>query len=159
MEVLSKTGIHSVTPTVSASVAYTAGDQVGGLQTLSAIAGRKDRGITLINVSVVDKAAQSAELTILFFSSQPTLTSADNEAFSLADAEMAKCIGSVTLPAANYVSSAANSVGTLLAADCCLALRPATTDGTLYAAVKTTGTPTYASTGDLIFNYHFMQDL
>lgn len=150
-----------VTPTVSTSPAYTAGDQVGGIQTLpGACLGRAVS--TLLSVSVVDKASQNAALTIFFFNQLPTIASSDNAAFDLTDANMLNCVGAVTIAATDYQSSSSNSVATIKMGSCGLAVMSSVTDsnsGALYAVAKTTGTPTYASTTDLQFRYVFGQDL
>lgn len=152
-----------ITPTVSASSAYTAEDQVGGIQTLTAACASAGRGSALMSLVVTDSGKQSAALSIFFFDELPTVASSDNAAIDITDAEMAdKCIGVVTLAAASYVAVANSSV--VASANINLLLKSKTTavsgatSGNLYAVVKTTGTPTYASTSDLCFKYSFIQD-
>lgn len=160
-----------VTPTVSASSAYTAEDQVGGIQTISETitdhlkrtrvvspAADENSVATLLTVTVHDKAKQSAALEIFFFDELPTVASSDNAAISITDAEMAgKCVGVVSIGASDYKNVAASSIACVGLSQA-LAMRSKTDNGVLYAVAKTTGTPTYASTTDLVFRYVFGQD-
>lgn len=136
--------IAEVTPTISTS-AYAADDQVGAVQTLNV-----DPGVRrLVSITVIDKAKQKAELEFLLFKELPTVASADNAACNVADAEIAaKCIGVVTLAATDYTDLSAGAVGTV---QCDVVVQ--TTGSKLYALAKTTGTPTYVSTSDLVVKY------
>lgn len=148
-----------VTPTVSNGVAYTAQDQVGGIQTLTAACLGKKRSAAVSSVVVVDKSSQSAALTIFFFDELPTVASVDNGGISITDAEMAdKCIGWLAVPAANYTAVTGNTTASVNAAASGLYLVSNETSGNIYAVVKTTGTPTYTSTTDLVFKYVLVQD-
>lgn len=144
-----------VTPVVSASAAYTAADQVGGLQTLPGAVAASGDGSILRQVSVVDQAKQKAALTILFFDSSPTIASADNAALDVSDSEMAaRCLGSVTIATTDYVDTASNSVATKQVT---IPVK-ARGSSTIYAVASTSGTPTYGSTSDLVLRYHFTLD-
>lgn len=138
------------TPTVSTSPAYTANDQLGGLQTLSnAVRGAGSNGIVM-SVAICDKAKQSQPLNILFFDAIPTITSTDNGILDISDSEMAlKCIGKISIAATDYVTLNLNSFAAVTA----IADEIASTTGDLYAIAQTTGTPTYVSTTDLTFIY------
>lgn len=136
--------ITEATPTIDTN-AYTADDQVGGIQTLTVDPGTKH----LKSVTIIDKASQKAEIEVLFFKELPTVASANNAACNVADSELAsKCIGVVTVPAASYTDLSAAAVASV---ECDLEIQ--TKDGKLYALAKTTGTPTYAANGDLVFKY------
>ena len=164
-QVTSPSIVIEVIPTVSTSPAYTAEDQVGGIQTLTNACRSKGAGATLISLTVHDAGKQSAALTVFFFDELPTVASVDNGAITITDAEMAdKCIGTISLTAANYVNVAGSSIVTAPASSTGLYMKSKTdkvsgaASGNLYAVVKTTGTPTYASTTDLTFRYSFIQD-
>jgi hypothetical protein len=132
---------------------------VGGIQTLTGACLNQGGGATLASLVITDKGKQSAALTVFFFDELPTVVSVDNGTIDISDAEMAdKCLGSVSLAAASYVNVSANSVVTGPASSTGLYMKSRDTDGKLYAVVKTTGTPTYASTSDLTFKYSFIQD-
>lgn len=159
-----------VTPTVSVAPAYTAQDQVGGIQTLAVLdtlskvrdaACQDENSISyLASIVVHDKNSQNADLVIFFFNALPTVASVDNGAITISDAEMAtKCIGAVSVPASSYHTVASSSIATVLAPSCLLAVKSTVDDGPIYAVVKTLSTPTYTSTSDLTFKYSFSQDL
>lgn len=158
-KISSFSNVIEVTPTVSTSPAYTAEDQVGGIQTLGNACRQQGGGATLISVAVHDKAKQSAALVLFFFDELPTVASSDNAAVDVTDAEMAgKCLGSVTVAATNYVNVSGSSMATVNSPNTALYMKSQDADGKLYVVVKTTGTPTYASTSDLTFRYSFIQD-
>jgi hypothetical protein len=141
-----------VTPTVTAA-AYSANNQVGGIQTLTKACYDVNRFSELAQLTITDKGAQSAALSILLFDQLPTVASSDKVAFDITDAEVAgKCIGNITIAATDYVATASNSVACKTFA---LPIASQNNAGNLYAVVKTTGTPTYASTSDLTFKWVF----
>jgi len=142
-----------VTPVVSASSAYQANDQVGGIQTL-ANATQINRAALLTSISVLDKAKQKKALTLFFFDRLPTVASADNDALSIIDAEMLKCRGHVVIAETDYQDVAASSVACVKNLQ--LVLESGSL-GSLYVVVMTTGAPTYAAVGDLVFTYAFEQ--
>lgn len=157
----------AVVPTISTS-AYTALDQLGGVQTLAVLnaqskpvdAACQDKTVSyLMGLKIIDKAKQDAPLTIFFFKTLPAVLSSDNAALSIADSEATKCIGFVKVSAANYSGPAEWSVAEVPFADVMKALKSDVDDGPLYAVVQTTGTPTYGSASDLEFKYYFSQDL
>lgn len=152
-----------VTPVVSNAVAYTANDQVGGIQTLSNALLDSHAGATLMDVTIVDKDNQKAVMDIFFFDSLPTVTSVDNGAIAMSAANSLKSIGWATVAAADYKSYAAQavaSVGNLWKVLTALPQAGQVTGinaKTLYAIAATRGTPTYTSTTALLFRYKFYQ--
>lgn len=134
------------TPTVSNGVAYSAGDLIGGKMTLLE-ATRENRSGRINTVVISDKGKQNAIIDVIFFKSDPSATTfTDNGAFTLADADLLKVIGTVKIVAADYSSLTDNSV--VCKANLGLQF---SLDGaeTLYAAMLAGGTPTYTSTSDL----------
>lgn len=147
-----------VTPTVSTSPAYTAEDQVGGIMTLVGAAGGKFKTATLMSLSVVDKAKQSVKLVVYLFDELPTVASSDNAALDISDAEMAdKAKAKVTIDTTDYEPLSANSFADM-GLSRAKAITSRTDGGNLYAVMKTTGAPTYASTSDLVLTFTFAQD-
>jgi hypothetical protein len=142
----------SVTPTIN-TAAYTAGDAVGGLQTLSG-AGRFGVHTGVIHsVVVTDLSDQSADLDIIIFSSNPSGTTVtNNSALDIADADLSKvvCVIQVT----SHASFADNGVSFAHGTNCVFE----SADGVLYAAVVARDTPTYAAASDLTFRYSILQD-
>ncbi len=147
-----------VTPTVSTSPAYTAGDCVGGIQTLTAAA-RANGGSGIVQaIIVLDKTqAQRPTLELLFFDVSPT-SAGDNAAVAFSDADMANCIGVVGVSAWNnaWPGTPLNSLSTMIGVG--LPFKCASGDSNLYVQAVTRSTPTFVSTSDLIFTYQIFQD-
>lgn len=145
-----------VTPTVSSSPAYTAGDCLGGLQTLTS-AGRAASGTGIVQtVVMLDKTqAQRPAMDLLFFDASVT-SAGDNAAAAFSDADMANCIGILNLQAYNaaWAGTPLNSVATLLSVGL-----PFVSDGSgnIYVQAVVRNTPTLTSTTDLVFGYTILQ--
>lgn len=152
-----------VTPTITAAL-YTANDQLGGIQDLSAseVLNRLtpsgplrkiERGTRLKTVTIVDKAIQNAAIEIFFFNSLPVVAG-DANAMSLTDAEMTdKFIGKVAIAALDWGTLALNSAVSK-EVDLLLASKDYPS-AYIYAVPMVTTTPTYVSTSDLVFTYVF----
>lgn len=165
MEVVVKnfSKIVEVTPTISTS-AYTAADQIGGIQTLSnaVLSDPEARGGVLQTIVIVDKAKQKSAIDIFFFKELPTVASSDNAAADITDAEMAsKCIGVISVVAGDYADLANNSTASVENVGLVLRSTPnadLATANSVYAVAVSRGTPTYGSTSDLVFKYGLLQD-
>lgn len=145
----------AVTPTVSTSPAYTANDCVGGKQTI-AMGRASGLGGMLTGISMVDKGNQKAALTIVFFNADPTGTTVtDNSAVSIAAADESKIVGWVDIAASDYKTIGSRAY---VSKDAINKYMQPSGSANLFALVFTTGTPTYATTSDLTFNYHFLRD-
>lgn len=147
-----------ITPTLDTN-AYGTGDQVGpGSTKLTKVCLGKPGHAILESLVITDKAKQSAALDILFFNSEPTVTSVDNAAYDVSDAELAaKAIGHVSVVAADYSILNVNSVATKRALELILAAKKNTANpegDSLWVAIVSRGTPTYASDSlTLKFNF------
>jgi hypothetical protein len=125
------------------AVQYHAGDAVGGKLTFLNAVRSSGEGGMIANVVLKDLAKQNAPLILVLFDRDFTAT-ADHAAFDPSDADMANCIGFVSLPAANYASFSDNSL--------CVALPTLWFNAYalhIYGQLYTTGTPTYVASGDL----------
>jgi hypothetical protein len=146
--------ISQTNPTVTAG-AYVANNVVGGIQTLTGALRNANNGGILESVSVLDKAAQGAQLSLFFFSAMPTGgTYADHGALVLAAADLPNYLGKVDIAAAGYDPAgtavkvaAAGNIGLVLQGD---------SSGNVYVIATTTGTPTYTLLC-LTFNYGIIQ--
>jgi hypothetical protein len=165
--------VIAVTPTLDTNV-YASGDQLGGIQTITdayrtvyrpfdqpsqPLTGQTQLGgkAILQSITIIDGAKQSQPIDIMFFSSSPTLTSSDNAAIDISDAEMAaKCIGVVSVDTA-YVDLSNNSLVTYVNAGLVLKQDASATDHNIYAVCIIRGAATYAA-DSLKFLYGFMQD-
>jgi hypothetical protein len=135
---------------VTDTSAYANVDVIDGVKTV-AHAFIDDGGQALLQSLVVtDKAKQKSDLDIFFFDEAPaTSVGADQAAFALADTDLAKCLGSVTVAAADYKDSSAASVATLKNIQLMLQAKRGAKARSLYLVVVSRGTPTYTSASDL----------
>lgn len=148
--------VPAQTPTISTSPAYTSGDQVGATMTFAA--GRSNgRGGRITGVKLVDKGAQSAalELHLWIGSAAPTVTSSDNGAANITDANwnMDNYLGCVVL--SSYQTFSGNSVSS---AACAIDFVCNSANTSIFGLLVTRGTPTYASTTDIIVGLNVIQD-
>ena len=148
------TKIVSKTITVSLS-AYTSGDVVGGVQTITdGLYGAGGTGI-LQSVTIIDVDARSAAFTIDIFSQQPQGTYTDNGAYTLVTADSAYLIARVSVVAGDYVTAGGKGVATVTSLNI-----PVFATGTanLYALISTTSTPTWTATTNLSIVWGILQD-
>lgn len=137
--------------------AYATGDHMGSLHTIPGYAQADGQCSKLMSLTIVDYAQQKSALDIFFYDASPTITSADNAAANIADAQNGdKCIGHIVVAASDYrdIGSATSiahlkNLGMLVKAD-----STASAPGSIYAFVVSRGSPTYAAS-DLTFKYHF----
>lgn len=142
------------TTAVSTSPAYTAGDAVGAKRTIANAVRTPGTGI-LESVTILDRANQKAAMTLFIFDADPTAaTITDNAAFVFSTDDL-KVIAQVSIAASDYVTT--NSKALAQKTGLGIALKAAS-GTTLYAALVTTGTPTYAATTDVQLEYGFLQD-
>ena len=141
------------TPTIEASSAYSAGDSIGAavISLAGATAGdggtgSETHGGMIQSVILTDLGKQSAEIDVVFFDVNPSNTTfTDNAALDVDDVDLLNIVGVAAVTTWKDFSD--NSVGQILNLSIPFVLE----DGgnTLYAALVSRGTPTYASTADL----------
>lgn len=149
----------TVIPTISASVAYSALDQVGQAPlTLIGAATQINSIAILSGIIVCDDDKANADLVFFFYKSLPTITSVDNGAFTLTDANNRLCVGHKKIVSTDYISSADNSVGCLPVNQTGIMCPSVAPGGHLYCAIMCTGTPTYNSTTSLQITFLFSQE-
>ena len=150
---LGRTSRVSVTPTVTASSAYTAGNEVGGLMTFASVFGSADSGIVQ-SIRIKCLTVQTTGFKLYLFNANPTnSTWTDKSAPSINAADIPYLIGQWTL------SSPDSGLGTETAwtIDGVGASVVSTTTG-LYGVMVATGTPTFGSTSDCAVSLHTLQD-
>lgn len=153
--IITKSRLITVTPTVSASPDYTAGDAVGGLQTITGAAMPDVGSGILHSVTVGNLAAAAPTLDVIIFSANPTGTTVtDNAALDIADADLSKvaCVVQVTSGSALADNSLAFASGT----NCVFKLAQQAT--TLYAVAVARSTINLDATSDLTFRYGILMD-
>jgi len=142
----------SATPTMDTD-AYGTGDFAGTVQELQTGASKGD-SVILRNVKILDLAKQSADFDLLFYSADPTVTSADNAAIDINDDDQIGFQGYVSVGSA-YVALADNSVH--CTSGLSLHMKPSQLDGhvgKIWVVAVIRDTATYAATS-LTFTYEF----
>lgn len=148
------TSLVTIAPAVTASSAYVAGYAVGGKQTL-ANAVRANGTAILDSIMVLDRANQKAALDILIFESDPSsATITDHAAFVFSTDDL-KVLARIPVAAGDYVTYNGKATATLKGLGVVLKAASGTS---LYAAIVTSGTPTFAATTDVQVRYGLLQD-
>lgn len=149
--------VVTVAPVLTVAATYVTGDYVGtssAPMTFSSCA-RVAGGTGLVtSCMLIDYGLQSIAGELWLFDATVT-TPADSAAWSLSDADMAKCIG--VIPFSTYYASALNSVSFGAPASSPIGFKCGTALRELYGCFVTRGAPTYAS-GSLTFRLNVMQD-
>lgn len=148
------TRIYSLNPTITPTVAYATGQQLGptSVKIPSAVL---QNGQALFNsLIIVDGGKQSAAIDLLFWSGNPTgITSADQGAFSAPAAEMAaKFMGAYSVLNTDYKSTALASVASLRNLNQLLFAASSNSNQSgrdLYLSLVVRGAPTYLTSKDL----------
>lgn len=154
VEIVTSSTVLSATPTLAVAGTYASGDSVGTLITFTQASTDRDTGV-IQHVTLVDLAKQNIAADIIFFSANPSGTTfTDNGALDIADADMSKVIGHVSISSTDYCSLNDNSFATKANIGLVFKL---TTSNTLYAAIVTRGAPTYTS-GDITLEVGVLRD-
>jgi hypothetical protein len=141
----------TATFTSASGTAYTSGDSVGTVQTLTNAASLAGRIVTLDSIKIKDSANQKKAGRILIFDgSAPTLT--DNAAFAFGSS-LTHLIGTVEILAADYVTVDSKGIAERPWVNIRLPL--AIDSKNLYVAFQTTDAPTYGNGGTLTVEFHF----
>lgn len=134
------------------AAAYSSGDLVGGLLTLThplADGGGTSTyptGGLIQSVLITDLAAQNIDKDVVFFDTNPSNTTfTENSALDIDDADLLNVIGVAAID--TWFSFSDNSCGQALNLAIPFILPAAAT--ALYAAIVERGAPTYVSTSDL----------
>lgn len=144
------------TTAVSTSPAYTAGDAVGAKRTITGALRTTNGSGILESITLLDRANQKAAMELFIFDSDPAAaTITDNAAFVFSTDDL-KVLAHITIAATDYVTINNKAVVTLKGLG--ITLKGANANTSLFAALVTTGTPTYAATTDLQLTYGVLQD-
>jgi hypothetical protein len=140
---------------VLVGAAYSAGDAVGGKLTFSEAVAKGQFSGVIDSLVLIDLAKQAIETDLYLFDRDFTATN-DNAAFDPTDADLANCIGVITLVAGDYKACSDNHVACKSNVNLPFAL--AADGSTLYGQLVTRGTPTYVAAGDLTVKLGVQQD-
>jgi|GEM_PF-2525047 len=151
--VLGRTSKVAVTPTVTATAAYTAGNEVGGLMTFASIFDAQQSGI-LQSVRIRCKSVQTAGFKLYLFTANPTnSTWTDKSTPAINAADIPAVVGPFNLVTAD---SGLGTETTYELDGIGAAILSSTTS--LYGVLVTIGTPTFASTSDVTVELTVLKD-
>jgi hypothetical protein len=144
-----------VVPTLTVHATYVSGDFVGTSSTAMEFpnAARVSTGTGVVqSATLVDYAAQSIAAELWLFDTAVTPPT-DSAAWSISDADAARCIGVIAFQ--NYFASALNSISNGVIPNGGLGFKSSGTS--LWGCLVTRGAPAYAS-GDLTVRLIIIQD-
>jgi hypothetical protein len=149
----------SSTPTIDTNI-YATGELLGTKLTFTGAFHERSAAGYLTSVKVDDKAAQAHDLELVIFSEDPSGTTFTNQAaFDIADTDLTKVVAVISLGSATRFAWADN--GIKFVGSLAIPLQGRSGDGattTLYGALLSRGTPTFASTSDLKVTLGISQD-
>ena len=147
--------VLTYTPVIN-TVAYTANDAVGTDTELAAFFRIPSGTALLQSLLVIDKGDEKAALEVYLFSADPAGTFTNNGAFpTLTSADALLIVARISVAAADYVTQGGVAVAHLIGLG--RVLEAATDSKSLWVAIATTGTPTYA-VGDLVLRFGILHD-
>lgn len=147
-----------IEPTIAVSTtpAYSIGDCVGGKITLSSALRAAGKGAILQSLFLRDTSNQRAGLELLIFNADPSAsTLTDNAAVAIHANDVGKVIRRISIAASDYITIDSKAWADLSPGGRAL---HAASGVDLYAALVTTGTPTYALTTAIGLRLGVMQD-
>lgn len=153
-QVSSTQGEVVITPTVTSGSAYSAGQLIGGLLTVTG--GVRGSGLTglLQKVIMNTKSAQNSQVDLIVFKSNPSSTTfTDKTTYNLNVADFDKVIGIIHISDWTSHGTPSTGQGSTLA----LPVK-ATGSALLYACMVARGTPTFGSTSDVSLSLQIIQD-
>lgn len=148
----------SATPTVDTG-AYASGDLIGGKLTFSnALRATVGTGY-LISAEIQDKSAVASDLDLVIFASDPSSTTfTDQAAFDPADADLSKVVTIISFGSTSRYAFNDNGVKYVGSIVLPLGKNAAPVSTTLYGALVSRGTPTFAASGDVTVTLGIAQD-
>lgn len=143
---MGKSSIRTVGVALAVDTAiYAAGDLIGGKITFTDLVANSQQ-IKVMTAIIQDQAKQSADVDLILFRDDPTGTTfTNNAAFDVADADVDKICGVITFRAGQWFALNDNSVGVQQN----IGMAAQTVGTTLYGALVSRGTPTFAATTDV----------
>ena len=143
---MSRILVVSQTPTIDTSI-YASGDAIGGLLTFNFSGSDTGYQGVITKIVVIDKASQAAPLDLILFDRTFTAT-ADQAPFDPTDADLANCIGHISIAATDYVAFNDNSVASKTSGRQ-LPFYFLLNTGQIFGQLVVRSAPTYAAATDL----------
>lgn len=144
----------SNTITTTNAGAYTAEDNIGGINTITNALRVSGGTEILMDILIWDKDDQKAALQIDYWDASPSGTYT-NDSGQVIAGDSAKWLGTVEITASDYKTTGA--VGKAALKNLGVVLK-GNASRNIFFTIKTTGTPTYTSTSGLIIKHGFLQD-
>lgn len=107
--------VLTITPTLK-TTAYSTGQQIGGVMEIKDAIQTPDGGALLDSLSVIDLDNNKSQMDFFLFSQLPTPVSSDGVAVSISTADMANCLGVISVAGADYVTMTASGAAAAAAA-------------------------------------------
>lgn len=139
---------------VVTAAAYSAGNAVGALRTLTNAVRTPGTGI-LQSVTLLDRANQKQPMTLFIFDSNPAAATITDKAAFVFSTDDLKVIAQVNIGAGDYTTTNSKAIANL--GGLAIPLKAAS-GTTLYAVLVTSGTPTFAATTDVQLEVGILQD-
>lgn len=144
----------SAAPTCDTSI-YATGELVGGKLTFTPAVRPATSTAVITGVMMIDQSVTTSDFDIVLFSSNPSATTfTDQAALDIADADLSKVIAVIPLVSANRFAFADN--GVKFAGSIMLPIKG--TVNTIYGALVSRGTPTFAAGTDVSIQLAISQD-
>jgi hypothetical protein len=144
-----------VTPTLSASGAYAAGDALGALMTLTDIAYANGKSVVFQNCILNDLAEQIFTASLLIFNANPSAsTITDKDPINIVDADAGKLVAVIPFTAFKDLGGFKTAMGDEMS----VKATPGAASRTLWAAFMVdTGTPTLG-TGQILAHFELFRN-
>jgi len=146
--------VVTVAPTVTAA-SYSAGNAVGGKQTLANAVRTASKTAILDSITLLDRSNSKATMEIVIFDSDPSAATITDKTAFVFNTDDLKVLARLSVAATDYVTINSKAIVTLKGLGVVVKAASGTS---LYAALITTGTPTFAATTDIQLKYGFLQD-
>jgi len=144
----------SSSPTVDTAI-YASGDLIGGKLTFAGALRASTRSGYITSVTVFDQSAQAQDLEVVIFGDNPTATTfTDQAALDIADADVLLIEDAVSLGSATRFAWADNGIKFVGS----LSLPVVGTGTSIYGALVSRGTPTFAAGTDIRVQICVSQD-
>jgi hypothetical protein len=148
------TAVITATPVITGGL-YHVNDCVGPKLEFINAARISGAPVTIQSLVITDLAMQNAPLNFFIFQGNPaTGTYTDNAECAINDTDLIQCVGVLSSSDGQWVSAKDNSVLTMQ--NIGLVISPTTTS--VWVVTKTTGTPTYVTTSDLVIKIGFYRE-
>lgn len=143
--------IKAVTPNLASfATPYSSGDVLGSLNTIAAAVSNQGGPCKLKSLVVLDAANQKQAIDLIFLNDVPASSfGADNAAYALADSDLSKVLGRISVLTTDYVSSSTNNAEATLR-NLELLFQAIAGSKNIYMIAVVRGAATYGSATDLI---------